>query len=362
MELARRTRWLSLSLPVALAAAAMLVRPAPPGLAAAGPMTARSCPSSGATTAGADGVPAWYRMDPQLDAGGTLVGQTLTVGRGTARWGAVLPPESFASGPVRGRVLVGDDDGRRSRLRVLDTERGCWTELGTAADVIRSALLAPDGIGLYEHRVDRGSRRDLGVWRRDPRLSTAPELFMAPLHADADSGPTFATSLLVDEDGRLAVNACGEFVCRTRVVDAGSHVLSSVAETGPLFGMARDRLLVLDVCAALPCPVSVVDLDTGARTAVGSTAGPAALADAAGTVVVTGADGLSVEDSARGDASALRGTAGLAPILRTSTADSGFEAPAGRVAVAPGGRVTDPTKVRLLDPASLQLTAGEVQP
>lgn len=361
MELARRTRWLSLSLPFALAGAAMLARPAPPGFAAAGPMTARSCPSSGAAIA-IDGAPAWYRMDPQLDAGGSLVGQTLTVGRGTARWTAALPPESFASGPVHGRVLVGDDDGQRSRLRVLDTARGCWSELGTEADVIRSGLLAPDGTGVYEHRVERASRRDLGVWRRDPAHASAPDLLVAPLGPDAAAGPTFATSLLLGEDGRLAVNACGEFVCRTRVVDVSTRAVSSVAETGPVLGIAGEQLLVLDACAALPCPVSVVDLHTGSRTTVGSTSGTAALSDAAESVVLTAADGVSVRDPGGRRASTMRGTAGLAPVVRTSTADSGFEAPDGRIAVAPAGRVADPSLVRLLDPASLQLTAGEVHP
>ena len=48
--------------------------------------------------------PAWFRMDAVLDAAGTLTGQRLTLGvvGGRARL-LVLPPESFASGPVRGR-------------------------------------------------------------------------------------------------------------------------------------------------------------------------------------------------------------------------------------------------------------------
>ena len=40
-----------------------------------------------------------------------------------------LPPESFATGPWAGRVLVGADDGARSRLSLVDVGAGCATPL-----------------------------------------------------------------------------------------------------------------------------------------------------------------------------------------------------------------------------------------
>ena len=70
---------------------------------------------------GAEAGAAWYRLDPVLDEHGSLAGQRLTVGLvgGPARH-LDLAPESFVSGPVGGVVLVGDDDGTESRLRLLD--------------------------------------------------------------------------------------------------------------------------------------------------------------------------------------------------------------------------------------------------
>ncbi len=367
MELARRTRWIALTLPVALAAVAALARPAPPGVLAAGPQPERACAQApdmdGNSTTVADGSP-WYRLDPMLDAKGSLVGRTLTAGRGSVRWTAELPPESFASGPVGGRVLVGDDDGRRSRLRLFDTGRGCWTTVATEASVIRSALLTADASGLYEHRVDRATRRDLGVWQRDGRAPNATRQILPGLDSVAEYGPTFSTTLLLADDGQLAVSSCGERACRTRVVDPATGATSRASGTGPAAAVLSGRLLVLEACDGLPCPVRSIDLASGESSALGAAMGSAVLAaGGSGLVVFPGERGLRIATT-RGAAaiSDVPGSSGLAPVPRTSTSESGFEAPRGRVAVAPGGSVADPALVRLLDPATLQITAGEVLP
>ena len=62
----------------------------------------------------------WWRLDPRLE-GGRLTGQRLALGGpgGRARWMA-LPAEAFAAGPFAGQVLIGTDDGRRSRLSLVD--------------------------------------------------------------------------------------------------------------------------------------------------------------------------------------------------------------------------------------------------
>ncbi len=366
MELAGRIRWLALVAPVALAVAATLGRPAPPGAQAARPPAepAASPPVSlpcaavaerGAVRAAGG---AWYRLEPVLDAGGTLAGQRLTVGRGGVIWSVSLPPESFASGPVGGRVLVGDDDGRRSRLRTLDAARGCWSDVGTTADVVRSAVLAPGG-RLYEHRVERTTRHDLGVWERDAEAGPAEaSALLAGLPDDARYGATFTTSLLAAPDGRLVVSSCGIGACRTRVVDPASGRTDAVAGTGPAVGLAGERLIALDACEGLPCTLASFDLASGAATPLDDVDGPAVVApDAHGTVVMADDGGLGVlRLGGPGLDTGIPNTSGLAPILAASTADSGAEPPSGQIAVAPGGRVTDPSAIRFLDPSALQLT------
>ncbi|HEY4751868.1 MAG TPA: hypothetical protein VIH37_01195, partial [Candidatus Limnocylindrales bacterium] len=291
------------------------------------PLPTETCSSAVVGSAGAArGGPAWYRIDPLLDASGTLSGQRLVVGRGAARWSADLPPESFASGPVGGRVLVGDDDGNRSRLRAFDTALGCWTSLGEEGNVIRSALLTAPGV-LYEHRVDRMTRRDLGVWRRAIGAGAAPATLALPgLAASAGDGPTYSTSLLAGGDGRLVVGSCGEHTCRTRVLDPASGSVAAVEGIGPALAVSGQQLVALAVCDALPCPLVAVDLRTRASRHLAASLVP-----------------------------------GLEPVPATSTADSGIEAPPGDMALAPGGRVDDPSAVRLID-AATQLTAGEVLP
>jgi hypothetical protein len=312
-------------LPLALAAAAAVARPAPPGAIAAGTLPTRTCPSAEVGSAPRGG-PAWYRIDPVLDASGTLSGQHLVVGRGVARWSADLPPESFASGPVGGDVLVGDDDGNRSRLRAFDTVRGCWTLLGEERSVIRSALLASPGV-LYEHRVDRMTRRDLGVWRRAIGVGAAPAALALPgLPASAADGPTYTTSLLASEDGRLVVGSCGEHTCRTRVLDPASGSVATVEGIGPALAVSGRQLVARAVCDALPCPLVAVDLRTRASRHLGASL-----------------------------------SSGLEPVPATSTAESGIEAPPGDLAFAPNGRVADPAAVQLVD-AATQLLAGEVLP
>lgn len=366
MGLARRTRWMALALPVAVAVVASLARPAPPGVAAAAPLPDRGCsPGAGSGLAAARATHAWYRLDTLLDAGGTLAGRRLTVGRGPVRWAADLPAESFASGPVGGRVVVGDDDGVRSRLRMLDTVRGCWSPIADEAAVIRSAVLASGGERLYEHRVDRATRSDLGVWQRDLAVSPDTASRVLPgLGADAVGGPTFTTDLLVAADGRLVASSCGLRLCRTRVLEPQTGAMATVGAIGPAIGAQGGDLLALTPCTGLPCPIMAVDLRTSASRLVGDTRGPVVMAADAGTAIVV-ADGTSLgvlRLGARPSRAAVGASMGLSPLSTASTAESGVEAPPGLVAVAPDGRIDDPSAVRFLDPVTLRLTAGEVLP
>ncbi len=373
MELARRIRWMALASPVALAAAVAVGQPAPPGVAMAArpqaepttrPPVERPCETD-ASPPGLAAAAAWYRLDPVLDTAGSLAGQLLVVGVGHAGWAVSLPPESFASGPVGGRVLVGDDDGQRSRLRMLDAARGCWTAVGTSSDVVRSAASAIDGTRVYEHRVERATRRDLGVWSRDLSTGGADAVpVLDGLEADPAHGPTFTTSILAAADGRIVVSSCGELACRTRVVDPRTGGAVMATGTGPAIGVAGQRLVVLGVCHGVPCGVDAVDLESGVITALGETDGTAVVTpEGAGSVVFAAPDGIGIlRLGGHGQGDGVPESIGLAPLVSTSTAESGAEAPEGLVAVAPGGRVSDPRAIRFLDPAAAGLAAGEVLP
>lgn len=380
MEFGRCMRWLA---PAALLALAGAVAPSGPPGADAGALRTGADDSSGVALACADsrpsapavaapghatGRPAWYRLEPMLDAGGTLVGQRLTAGAvdGASRT-LSLPPESFASGPVGGRVLLGDDDGSVSRLRLLDAGQGCWTEIAWETAVIRGAVLAPDGASAWEHRVDRASRADLGVWRR-PLAGGAAVRVLPGLAADSGYGPTFTTELAWAADGRLLDTACGELACRTRVLAPDTGHVASVGGTGPAVGLAENRLVAFAACRGLPCPILTVDLASGTRSRIAEAGGPAALGGAGDRVLVYAApDGslatLALGPGSRAAAPARAAVSTLVPVRRGSASSGGGELPPGSVLLAPVGRFMDPLSAAGFDPdAGLITRLQEVLP
>jgi hypothetical protein len=308
-------------------------------------------PCSAGSTAPATG--AWYHLAPQLDRSGTLASNRLTVGPlgdGTRR-PIDLPPESFASGPLHGLVLVGDDDGRRSRLRIVDVGRSCAVEAGTTRDVVRSALLDADGRTVIEHRVDRSTRADLGVWRR-PASGTPRQLLAGQGH-DQQYGPTFATDLAWSADGRLVVASCGELACRTRVLDPRTGHVDRVERTGPSVGVAGDIVVAWAVCPGMPCGIDLVDLATGLPRRLLEGDGPATLGGPGGDVLVASTSGgLRLVDLGTGAARPATSSVAGAPVRGGSKAEAGADLPPGEVLLAPGGRFERPDDAIRLDPVT----------
>jgi hypothetical protein len=348
MEVVRRTR---LPATVAALVAAGAVGIAHPAGMQAGdpPWLPPSCPPPVSAAPSAT-VGAWFSLDPVLDAGGTLVGRRLAIGDagGTIRR-LDLPPESFASGPVGGRVLVGDDDGVRSRLRLVDPGAGCAAELGEEAAVVRGAILARDGRSAWEHRVERTSRADLGVWVREVAGGGARPV-LPGLAPDARYGPTFETTLDWADDGRLVAATCGVIACRVRVLDPAGGRVEQAGETGEVIGVAGDRVIARAACLGLPCPIVAVELGTGRRTTLAEGRGFAALGGARGrTLVYEAADGLAAMDAPTGRPVALPDAGGAVPVRGGSAATSGADLPPGWMLLAPGGQLSGPASGRGLD-------------
>lgn len=323
-------------------------------LLAAGPTAwaPTACGSGGAPPG--EGI-AWYRLDPVLDGAGTLASMRLLAG-GAEGPGRImtLAPEAFASGPVLGRVMVGEDDGARSVLRALDPRRGCATVIANVRDaVVRSAVATADGRALYEHRVDRRTRADLGIWRRGLagwRTQGPARRVLEPLPVDAAYGPTFTTGLAVTWGGEVTVSSCGELACRTRVLEADGRV-RLVGPTGPALGVIDRTLVARDVCRGLPCPIVAHEPD-GTRRVVVQDARLAALGgDGDRFAVVEGADGLLRTIDVRSGSTAAVDAQGALPVAGGSLATSGASSASGEVLLAPGGRVTGISSLRFVLPA-----------
>jgi hypothetical protein len=175
----------------------------------------------------------WFRVDPVLDADGALGAQRLAVGLEGERTARImdLPAESFAVGPFGRVILVGSDDGATSRLVAIDVASGCSWTIGDDRAVIRRATIDPAGAGIYEMRVDRVSRADLGIWLRPMDGRSPSRRVLAPIASDGRFGRTYSTEFTWDLVGdRLAVQSCGEAACRTRIISPrdGSAVILDV--------------------------------------------------------------------------------------------------------------------------------------
>jgi hypothetical protein len=224
----------------------------------------------------------WFRLDPVLDGSGALRGQRLAVGQ----IGDPIPrtldlaAESFAAGPFGHLVLVGSDDGAKSRLEALDVGSGCSWAIAEERSVIRRATIDPAGSAVYEVRVDRATRADLGVWLRPADGPVPARRILGPLMPDPRFGRTFSTEFAWDLAGdRLAVQSCGEIACRTRIISGlgGRPRTLDGPDLGPLVGLDGDRVVTYEACRGLPCPIVSIDLTTGARRVLASDAGLAVL-------------------------------------------------------------------------------------
>ena len=227
----------------------------------------------------ASGAP-WYAIGAVLDATGSLSGERLELAGGAtdAPRSIALPAESFASGPFGRVVLVGADDGSVSSLRAIDTVAGCAWSLATETSVIRRATLSPDGVMVYETRVDRTSRADLGVWRRMTDGTGRAERVLGPVGHDARFGPTWSTEFAWSVDGdRLAVQSCGATSCRTRLLDPATGAVTLVSDPGlgPMVGLTADRLVSHRPCRGFPCALVATDPETGGAIVLDELAGPA---------------------------------------------------------------------------------------
>jgi len=211
----------------------------------------------------------WYRIDPRLDRTGTLAGQRLAIGLDGDRSSQYLDlaAESFAAGPFGRVILIGADDGAASNLAAIDVAGQCSFPIASETAVIRRATIAPDGRTIYQMRVDRATREDLGIWARPIDGSPAVRV-IEPIGSDERFGRTFTTELAwsVAED-RLAIQSCGEAACRTRLFDPASGRIDSVAEPdlGALIGHQDGIVVTYGACPGFPCPIVATNVSTGAR-------------------------------------------------------------------------------------------------
>jgi len=292
---------------------------------------------------------AWWRIVDDLDAVGTLVGRTLVAGVAAATTLTMpLDPESMARGPVRGLLVVTNDDGSTSELRLVSIAQGCSWIVHRDANVIRSAILDARGHVAYAHLLERATRADLGIFRVDGGDRDAPlAAILDPLAPQADLGRIWATELRLDAAGEsLAVQSCSDRGCLIRVLSLaafGSPVTElRGAGQGSIVGFARDRIVTWAFCDGLPCAIQAWKAGAAQPEALAERAVGAGLtADGRYLLIVTdGSSGRAVRvDLVEGASAAVEGlVAGELPLGIFVTAAAGFEVADDEIGVVAAGR------------------------
>lgn len=348
----RWARWLAL--PLAFVAVTLVLSRFQPGAEAGGrtpPPKAGACAgSSPLGTAGLDqaaiagGHGTWWRLTDTLDSNGELVGRTLFAGR-AAKTTITMPlgVESMARGPVGGLIVVTNDDGRVSEIRVVSIGNGCSWLVHRDTNVVRSAILDPLAATAYAHIVQRETRADLGTFRLSGGdVDAALDRVVEPLAPQSDLGPIWATELRLDANGEaLAVQSCSDNGCVSRVVSFGAFgkpVTTVRGEgQGSIIGFAGDRIVTWAFCAGMPCDVQAWTAGAGKpATIAGRAVGAGLTKDGRYLVVVTDATGHAARlDLLTGTTTGIRGVAaGELPLGGNLTATSGLDVADDEVGLA----------------------------
>ncbi len=291
--------------------------------------------------------PAWFVLDAVLDGTGGLAGQRLSAGAVGSPPALILDldAESFASAPLDGQIVIGTDDGSRSRVRIVDADRGCETAGFETSGLVRRALHDPDRDAVIEFRLDRRTRADLGIWRRPVGGGDGTRI-AEPLPASERLGLIFSTELAWSaERDRVVVTSCGEAACVVRLIDPAGGSVATVDDPGigEAIGLAGSTLVAYGGCPGLPCNIVAHDVDAGTTRELASVAGLAAFGNTddgpvlvfedvarGGEIVVAG-----LRDSDRGR---VQGADQLRVVPGPHRARAGIETPPGFVAVDPSGR------------------------
>ncbi|HJP88222.1 MAG TPA: hypothetical protein VJ850_04240 [Candidatus Limnocylindrales bacterium] len=353
----RWSRWLVA--PLAFLAIGLLLSRFQPGAEAGGrtaPPKAGAC--AGAAPVGrpvdaasfAAGHGTWWRVTETLDANGRLTGRTLFAGR-AAKTTLTLPlgTESMARGPVGGLLVITNDDGRSSEIRLIDVAKGCAWLAHRDENVVRSAIFDPGSGAIYAHLVQRETRIDLGVFKvagDDP--DTALERVVEPLAPQPDLGPIWATELRLNDDGTaLAVQSCSDQGCMTRVVALAAfgrpitivrgNAKDSTNSQGSIIGFAGSRIITWAFCAGMPCPIQAWTAGSGKPTnLVDRAVGAGVTRDGRFLLYVTDASGHAVRvDFAASSTTVIGGVnAGELPLVESVSAVAGLDVGDGEIGLA----------------------------
>ncbi|MEO8207906.1 MAG: hypothetical protein ABI598_02630 [Chloroflexota bacterium] len=285
----------------------------------------------------------WWRATADLDAKGGLIGWNVSFGAPETRDSLlIVSPGSSVSGPRTGTIAIAEDDGATSVIHLVRPVRGCQDRIEVGAQIARHAVFDPTADGLLVHLLERGTRRDLGIWFV-PEARGLPSLVVAPVEQAelerAGVGEVWTTNIEASDDGLyLAVQSCDPDGCLTRIQDRRTGVVAALdGSSGAMVGFAGPTLVVMGACSGLPCPVVVWNIAGGPAREIAPSVLGAAVAGNLVIAVVAGEGGVpesiavDLRSRTRRSIGALDG--GLLP-LGGSAAFAGIETSPDQIGVA----------------------------
>ena len=156
-------------------------------------------------------------------------------------------------------MLVGDDDGTRSRLRAVDPAASCASTVAVEAAVIRS------GDPRSGPRGRRTSTASTGARARTSASGGVPPAAERRCRSCRGSRRTPATARPSRRtcDGRPTGASRSRRAARSRVARGSSTRrpgrVVATAGTGPVVGVLDSRVIAYDVCPGFPCGLLAVD-------------------------------------------------------------------------------------------------------
>lgn len=151
---------------------------------------------------------------------GTLEGRVTAVLAVHWDWG-----HSYVSGPMEGRVVVTDDHGTISTVRLVEAASGRITEVLRSTDLITAAALSPNLRLLYYAKLSRDTMTGGTLWLRDLESGDEVQIDEAPPQFGSGEVDVWQLAVSPDAIGSVVAQFCfGEVSCTTHVMDSGGDM------------------------------------------------------------------------------------------------------------------------------------------
>jgi hypothetical protein len=179
---------------------------------------------------------------------------------------------TWANGPYGSSVLVGDDDGTRSRVFTVSSVDASESTMLETDDAVVVGALGTDE--MYFVPLDRGSGRDRGLWRLPLDSGAAEVIYSEPIATEPSDYATQWTMDWSPDGDALVTQVCRMRTCRTLVLDTGTGQARLDDGGPPIIGVTDSDYVTARTIVSLASGESTpLGMELSAQAAVGGMPG-----------------------------------------------------------------------------------------